>query len=397
MATASGGAPVILDEERHDLQVIGHGIIRKPKHRSLCAPNSVVAVSDLASLAEAIRDPDRCCASLPEEILIAEGPDEEFDEDFFEPGPVSLEIGPETISALCSVLVGPDRGTREDYAAWLKPAASRHHCRIAEVRVVDEYGSEDPFAELPLSEAELDSLREEDARRPKYLEIRIAAAKPMLSGDLLAAGREVHALASALRGGQLSAVSARDLLLARLPHLLIGLPESQWLEAKSHPYALNSPDKTARTAAKIELAQDVAGIGNGGVDGILVVGLETGVLRERDVVRRVKPAKLSAISPRQYLDVIDSRVYPSVEGIEADRVDLDEHRGLLVIHIPPQPAASHPFLVKGAVVSGRVEEMFISIGRRRGDKITPVTPSQIHSMLVAGRAVLEDRWPNSKR
>ncbi len=97
-----------------------------------------------------------------------------FDEDFYEPGPVSIEVAPEGIFAVCEIVVGSDRGTTADYLAWLGPAARRHDCRVADVRVLNEYRQEDDFTDLPLPDSELDALREEADRRPKYLEVRVS-------------------------------------------------------------------------------------------------------------------------------------------------------------------------------------------------------------------------------
>lgn len=63
---------MLLDEGLHDLRVLGHGVINKPKHRCFGAPVAIVGAADVDSLAAAVRDPQRCCAELPELILVAE-------------------------------------------------------------------------------------------------------------------------------------------------------------------------------------------------------------------------------------------------------------------------------------------------------------------------------------
>lgn len=49
---------------------------------------------------------------------------------------------------------------------------------------------------------------------------------------------------------------------------LIGLPESEWLEAKPSPYVLDT------TKQKLELAKDVSALANA-VGGVLVLGFDT--------------------------------------------------------------------------------------------------------------------------
>jgi hypothetical protein len=73
----SVGAPVALQGEEpparadHDLLVVGHGRIVKPKHGCLVAPESVLSAADVDSLGAAARDPRRCCAEIPEHIYVA--------------------------------------------------------------------------------------------------------------------------------------------------------------------------------------------------------------------------------------------------------------------------------------------------------------------------------------
>lgn len=55
-----------------------------------------------------------------------------------------------------------------------------------------------------------------------------------------------------------------------------------------------------------------------------------------------------------------------------------------LVDIPPQPEEIKPFLVSGAIVDGA----FISIVRRRGEGSVPTTAQEMHSTLVAGRALL---------
>lgn len=114
---------------------------------------------------------------------------------------------------------------------------------------------------------------------------------------LLAAGHDIHSLLVALRSGPIDAVGAGQLLRARRPHLLLGLPETAWLEAKRQPYNLDEPRDGI--AAKVELAQDVARFANGDVHAVLAIGIETTERDGLDTLDSIRPAKLSALSPQR--------------------------------------------------------------------------------------------------
>jgi hypothetical protein len=269
----------------------------------------------------------------------------------------------------------------------------RHHGVRLDVRVAYEFGSEGPpegFADV-LSTDELDEWRRHDEQRNKSLEVSISPVEPMTAGRLLAAGRDAYAIFEAHRGGSIGASGARDLLRGGRAELLLGLAESDWLEVKSHAYPFTVSETRVVDAAKIELAQDVARFANGDRDALLIVGISTKVVNDSEILDRVVGAPLELLRPKQYEDVIDQRVYPAVLGMTIEQIDLGDGKGLLAVFVPKQPDASLPFLVHGAIVGERIERTFISIVRRRGDGTIPITPSQIHSQLVAGRGVIERR------
>jgi hypothetical protein len=349
--TTSGGARVILaDEEEeqdagttigldwdqrdgHDLIVVGHGRIAKPKHSWLVAPEAVLSPADVDSLAAAVRDPQRCCANSPERINVATAAASSFDRYLYEPDPaVSLEIDDEHAYALVEALLIGERAATEDYRAWLRPAAQPHGCHIASVRFIDDSSRDEnqllqELHAFPLPPDERKKILAAYHVRPRYIDVRVESDGPMTVGTLLDAGRDVHALLHALRGGPLEATSAANLLRARRPHLLIDLAESEWFEAKRKPYQLDAPETRAATAAKIELAQDVARFANGHRAALLVIGLGTTRRDGSDVVDSVTPVTLRSLSPQRYRDVLDERIYPAVEGLTIEQVDLGVGRG----------------------------------------------------------------------
>lgn len=388
------GAPVELHDEGHDLRVVGHGLIIKPKHSCFVAPETVISEADLGVLMTVLGDEERCCAEVPEKILIARGMDEVVDEYLFDADEVSFEISADYAHARFDIVLSPKRLTLDTYRTSLERAMMRRGCRIVSLKMVDSSGEElGHLPDLPFNDAEREEWFKAEEESPAILEVAIEPMRPMTAAGLLQAGRDGFALLDAIKSGALRVDSSLSLLLAGYPQLLVGLLESDWLEVKSQPYGLKAPVPKVVEAAKIELAQDVARFANSRSPALLVIGLATDKQDGTERVSRVVPSKLTVLDVQQYRDVLDSRIYPPVEGLEISRVDLGGGRGLLVIHIPAQPEEYKPFLVHGTIAAGRVEGAFISIVRRRGEGSIPTTAAQIHATLAAGRAFLRDRPP----
>jgi hypothetical protein len=182
-------------------------------------------------------------------------------------------------------------------------------------------------------------------------------------------------------GGRVPFRVIPNVLRSRRPEALIGQQESAVVEAKRAPYRLEDP------AAAIELAQDVARFANAEDGGILLVGFKTRKVAGLDTIVSVAPAPLATISAQRYRGAVDRLVYPPVDGLIVESVDLAGSEGLLFVVVPPQREAHKPFLVHGAVVQGKVEGAFISIVRRRGEASIPITAQAIHAALARGRAI----------
>jgi hypothetical protein len=201
--------------------------------------------------------------------------------------------------------------------------------------------------------------------------------------DAYRLGEAIVLLVDAAREGIFTPQSALMILRAGRPDLLLGQPESSWLEAKRMAYEL------ARDAGRIELAQDVARFANAEAGGLLVVGIATHKALGVDTLSAVMPWNATAATVGRYRAVLNQRSYPPPDDLTAEVVNVKVTGGqLLVIHVPPQPEELKPFLVQGAIVNGKVEGAFISIVRRRGEDSVPITAQAIHSTLAAGRALL---------
>jgi hypothetical protein len=199
--------------------------------------------------------------------------------------------------------------------------------------------------------------------------------------DLFQIGREVIALLGAMDGGELTRVTAADLIRGGQARALIGQPEGHWLDAKGQHYDL------ATGHGEIGLAQAVTRFCNAEDGGLVVVGMTTKKVPGGEEIRGLAPVPRDGRMLRRYQQVLEKRVFPPPDGLRIEGIPAED--GMLVlVDIPPQPEELKPFLVHGAIVDGLVEGAFISIVRRRGESSIPITAPMIHSMLAAGRALL---------
>lgn len=379
----------VLYDAHNLLLVLGHGLIVQPKHQCFVGLSSAVEAADTESLSAALRDPRNCCASLPQVVDLARDAEYEYDPHTYDSDVVDIEVTDDGLYARLVVKRTRLDIEETDYQELLRPAVAPYDCEVFSIESVDP-PLEDAIAPSDEFRSELEAMRQMDRYRLQNFFVRISPCTRMPVGRLAEAARSVYALMSALKGGQFDAAAAANLVLIGRPDLLVGLPESDWFEAKSQGYGLAAPSKNAALIAKVELARDVASFANSGTAAILVVGLRTASIDQKDVVKAVTPIKLTDGLERQYLDVIDGRIHPAIKGLRVHKVETANERGLLAVEIPVQPSEYQPFLVHGAIVGDKVEKNFFSIVQRRGDKSMDVTASQVHAALVAGRAMLRD-------
>jgi hypothetical protein len=219
-----------------------------------------------------------------------------------------------------------------------------------------------------------------------YVSIRVESRRRGARvGDLVTLADSVGRLLLQVRSHHLTAQAALSFVRAGRADLLIGLPESSWLDAKRQGYDLSVDEGT------IELAQDVARFANGSEASLLVVGLATKKRPGLEVIAEVVPAP-EPYDCARYQKAIDRRVFPPIDGLIVEDVQAIRSNGrtghLLVVFVPRQPEEVKPVLVHGAIVGNKVEGAFISIIQRRGEGSQPVSPQAIHATLAAGRALL---------
>lgn len=169
--------------------------------------------------------------------------------------------------------------------------------------------------------------------------------------------------------------------------VLLGTPESEWLDFKREPYRLQEDSQ------KFELAKDVAAFANHR-GGIIVIGVST----EKDpttateTAKEIRPIPKHLISFQQYRQVITSWTYPPIRDLRLKWYETSTDHGLLTIHIPAAPREQDPILVvrtdRGKTHSGAL----VGIYRRTGDNATPLTYGEIHQLLRDGTLLQRVGW-----
>lgn len=204
-----------------------------------------------------------------------------------------------------------------------------------------------------------------------------------LATDLLRFGEIVAATVSQF-SGNVDPEAVINVIEAGFPAALIGLAESEWLEAKSKPWNLDAE------YGKLELAKDVASLANAS-GGIIVLGATTHKVEGEETITRVDGIAPDSFSPHRARMVIDARVYPSVVGLAVRRAAISGSKlAVVYVHVPRQHPTTYPFLVHGAIVGARAEGSFISLVRRRGDQTLSTRPEELHLWLSAGRRLLSE-------
>src|ERR1043165_8943747 len=99
---------------------------------------------------------------------------------------------------------------------------------------------------------------------------------------------------------------------------LKGIIEDHRVECKGEPYGLQNTDKEKLNHYKQELAKDVSSFANSVDGGIIVIGAVTETVDSHvgDEIVDVRPLCKTLINLEQYLDVINSWIYPKVVGVE---------------------------------------------------------------------------------
>jgi hypothetical protein len=196
--------------------------------------------------------------------------------------------------------------------------------------------------------------------------------------ELIRFVEEARALLRAAREGPLDLQAARDLIVAGRAGALVGLREGTWLDVKSAPYRLDVD------ANKFELARDVSAFANA-QGGLLLLPATTRNERNGEVVDEIRDLDLNLVDVNQVRDVLSTWVHPTIVGLEVRAVETTHGRGQLLIHVPPQPSDSWPYLVTRAPIGDRVRSTALAICVRHDAEIRALDPASIHALLRTGR------------
>lgn len=353
------------DEE---FEVIGHGQLWFGERDAIAGSMEVVETAGLTELNHAL-DRYRCTMLDGDyELLLYDSPEEELrnEEEYLSPRPISLEFGGGHTFVVVQAAFDPTfQVDQAELAALLYPQLQRHRATLMPIH--EDVTGSTKFVRLTIEIS------------PRGRSVK----------DALRIGDDLERLWMATLGGDLSAETVHDLLLARQSDLLVGQPESDWLECKGRPYRLGEP------LEEFELAKDIAMLANRPEGGVLLIGPATKSKDGLDVIRKVVPQALSDIRPTRYAGAIRRTVFPPPQDLKIEAIASETNRGILFIEVPPQPQALLPFLVVGAIVGDKVLGNHFSLIHRRGDKGVAIKPEEVHGLLIAGRAALNVGRPGA--
>jgi hypothetical protein len=160
---------------------------------------------------------------------------------------------------------------------------------------------------------------------------------------------------------------------------IIGCPEGREVDFKRAPYDLN------QTKGKWELAKDVAAFANGG-GGLIVIGIEAEKTDNHlsEIATKVRPVRKSSVDSGKYRAAITNGIAPLVVDVELRWFPEDDtiNDGVLVIRVPAQAEASHPFVLRRTVDDAGVEVPAFAIPRRNEDQTEWTTAEHVHGQLA---------------
>lgn len=185
------------------------------------------------------------------------------------------------------------------------------------------------------------------------------------------------------RGGPTSARQVVELLRLGGAGRLIGMRESDWLEAKRPPYEMRGE----KDEWKLELLLDVTSFANSDQGGVIVVGVATKNIGGSDIVVKLHPLPRNPGRAQRYHDVLSAGAAPLIDGL---LIESHEHEDgdLVTILIPPQREELKPFVADGGVAGSRHSGRLFSVVQRRGEGTTVASLHEVQATLATGRAFL---------
>ncbi|WP_053679709.1 RNA-binding domain-containing protein [Streptomyces sp. XY66] len=171
--------------------------------------------------------------------------------------------------------------------------------------------------------------------------------------------------------------SALAALEAHQPGSLLGLRETQWLDAKAAAYQLDADPR-----APEELAKDVAAFANGG-GGVIVIGVATRVDSDEEVLDHIRGLARDAVNVDQVRKVIRARITPAPRGVRIGWSGDGEER-VLFIDVPAQPSATLFVVAAPTGKPGAQRTDTVAVPVRDGDQTHWLPRAEIQALLSAG-------------
>lgn len=172
---------------------------------------------------------------------------------------------------------------------------------------------------------------------------------------------------------------------------LIGMFESDWLDAKETPYHLDAAPQ------KRELAKDVSALANAG-GGVILLGFdcEKLLMTAGERINKVCTFPISLVDPKRYNQILADLVHPPPHGVSVLVFEnaAKDGSGVAAVVVDKAVLTDGPYLV-----GKMLDENDLSIGsyfgyfERKRDFIPPVSIVRIQQQLSAGLqwAFLHDR------
>ncbi|WP_031049059.1 RNA-binding domain-containing protein [Streptomyces sp. NRRL F-5650] len=170
--------------------------------------------------------------------------------------------------------------------------------------------------------------------------------------------------------GVLAALDAHE------PDSLLGLHETQWLDAKSGPYQLADPK------AVEEITKDVAAFANGG-GGVIVIGIATRLEHDEEVLDQIVGLDPAAVNADQIRKLLRQRIVPAPRGVRVGWSGSDGER-VAFIDVPAQ-AVDTLFVVPAPLGKpGSPRTDTVAVPMRDGDSTYWLPRTEIQQLLSAG-------------
>lgn len=174
-----------------------------------------------------------------------------------------------------------------------------------------------------------------------------------------------------------------ELLRAGNFEALIGEFESDWLECKRQPYALDSD------VQKVEIAKDVASLANAN-GGLLLIGLSTAKSPTHgvDQIDRVRPFPVNMFDPIRCGQVLGDWLWPPIDGLAIDLFPSarDATKFVAAISVPAVSGPDRPVLVaKTMLDTPRKVEILFGYCERKQAQVIHHDVERLQALLRDGR------------